>query len=174
MLSEPISFTGLLTLDDTLDLHRYHFRYLLGWPVRILMAATSLFIGALVFWAARRSHFTPFIISVLVLCAYYPFGWLLHRRLAVMWRFRRHPEQFIEHTVTITNDSLSTRSVRADIRFNWDCLAAIVSTSRGLLFLLPPHSIWFWLPQRLFRGNSYKDAILTIAKAHKVVVREMA
>ena len=138
------------------------------------MAATSLFIAALLIWAARQSHFTVFIISVLVLCAYYPFGWLLHRRLAVAWRFRRHPEQFFEHTVTISNDSLSTSSVRADIRFNWDGLAALVSTSRGLLFLLPPHSIWFWLPQRLFHNNNYKDAIVALAKEHKVVVRHMA
>ncbi len=174
MLAEPISFAGTLTLQDTLDLNRYHFRYVLGWPVRILMAVTSFFIAALVVWAARQAHFTVFIIFILVLCAYYPFGWLLHRRLAVVWRFRRHPEHFIEHTVTITNDSLSTSSVRSDIRLNWDSLAALVSTPRGLLFLLPRHSIWFWLPHRLFQDNTCKDAILALAKEHKIVVRQMA
>ncbi|MFZ1217736.1 MAG: hypothetical protein WAO00_00515 [Chthoniobacterales bacterium] len=174
MLTEPVSFTGTLNLKDTLDLRRYHFRYVVGWPVRILMALTSSCIAALLIVAVGPSHFTPFIILVLCLCAYFPFGWIFHHRVAAWWHYRRHRDQYAEHTVTITNESVSTSSVRADARLNWDGIKAIVSTSRGLLFVVPPHSVWFWLPQREFDGNSKKEQIVALAREHNVRVERMA
>ncbi|HEV2046736.1 MAG TPA: hypothetical protein VGQ95_09075 [Chthoniobacterales bacterium] len=174
MLSEPVSFTGTLSLKDALDLNHYHFRYVVDWPVRILMAATSFCIAALLIVAVGPSHFTPFIILVLGLCAYFPFGWILHRRLGVWWYYRRHPDQYIEHTVTVTNDSVSTSSARADMRLNWDGIKAVISTSRGLLFIVPRHSAWFWLPQREFDGNTKKEQILKVAGEHNVRIERMA
>jgi hypothetical protein len=174
MLTEPISFTGTLSLKDTLDLKHYHFRHVVDWPVRILMAAASALVGTIIVWAGRQGQFNPFMFFVLVLCAYFPFGWLLHRRLRAWLHYRRHSDQYIEHTATITNDSVSTSSVRADMRLNWDGLAAIISTSRGLLFIVPPHSVWFWLPQREFDGNSKKEQILEIAREHNVRIERMA
>jgi hypothetical protein len=174
MLTEPLVFTGTLSLPDTLDLHRYHFRYVVGWPVRVLMAVTSLAIATLLTVAVGPSHFTPFIILVLALCLYFPFGWLLHRRFAVWWHYRRHRDQYIEHTVTITNESISTSSVRADMRLNWDGLKAIVSTSRGVLFIVPPHAVWFWLPRREFEGNDRKEQILEVAREHNVRIERTA
>ncbi len=126
VLTEPIAFTGTLSRKDAFDLSRYHFRYVVGWPVRILMATTSLCIAVLLTVAVGPSHFTVFIVSVLAMCAYFPFGWLLHRRISVWWHYRRHRAQYIEHTVTVTNDSISTSSVRADMRLNWDGLKAII------------------------------------------------
>ena len=174
MLTEPLTFTGTLSLKDALDLNHYLFRYIVDWPVRILMAVTSAFIATLLIWAGRQGQFTFFIWFVLFLCAYFPFGWILHRRLAVWWYYRRHPDQYIEHTVTITNESVSTSSTRADARLNWDGLKAIISTSRGLLFIVPRHSAWFWLPQRLFESNDKKEQILEVAKEHKIRIERMA
>jgi hypothetical protein len=174
VLTEPISFTGTLSVQDALNLDHYLFRYIVDWPVRILMAVTSALIAALLIWAGRQSHFTFFMWIVLFLCAYFPFGWILHRRLAVWWYYRRHSDQYIEHTVTITSNSVSTSSTRADARLNWDGLKAIISTSRGLLFVVPRHSAWFWLPQRLFEDNDKKAKILEVAREHKVPVERMA
>jgi hypothetical protein len=171
---EPISFTGTLSLKDAVNLNHYLFRYIVDWPVRILMAATSAIVATLIIWAGREGHFTFFMFVVLLLCAYFPFGWILHRRFAVWWYYRRHSDQYIEHTVTITNDSISTSSTRADMRLNWDGLKAIISTGRGLLFIVPRHSAWFWLPQRLFDNNSKKEQILEVAREHNVRIERMA
>jgi hypothetical protein len=174
VLTAQISFTGTLSLKDALDLNHYYFRYVVDWPVRILMAATSLAIAALLVVVVGPAHFTAFIIFVFVLCAYFPFGWLLHHRFGVWWRYRRHPEQYIEHTATITNESVATSSVRADLRLTWDGVKAIVASPRGLLFIVPPHSAWFWLPQREFDGNTKKEQILETAREHNVRIERMA
>ena len=174
VLTEPLSFTGTLTLQDTLDLHRVHSRVVLRRSIRYLMAVFSLLIATLVIWAGTRSQFTAVSFAILGLCAYFPFGWLALDRLSVARNYRRHPEHFIEHTVTFTDASISASSINADVRVNWNQLAAIVSTPRGLLFLLPPHNVWFWLPQRLFENNDHKETILAFAAEHSISIRRMA
>ncbi len=174
MITDPISFTGRLTLEDTLDLNRFHFRCVLRRSIRLVLGVFSLLIAAAIIFAGIKSHFTVFSFLVLALCAYYPFGWLIHHRLAVAWRYRRHPDQFIDSTVTFTNESVSIANVHMDMRLNWDRLSAIVSTPRGLLFLAPPHAALFWLPQRLFDGNNHKDSIIELATEHKIPIRRMA
>ncbi len=138
------------------------------------MAVVSVLIAALIIVAGIHSHFVFFSFFALALCAYFPFGWLLHDRLAVRRRYNRNREKFIDHTATFTNESVSTTSTPADIRFTWDQLASVATTPRGLLFLTPPHNIWFWLPQRLFDGNTHKDTILELATEHKIPIRRMA
>jgi len=174
VLTEPISITGTLSLRDVLDLNHYHFRYVVGWPVRIFMAAAATLVATIIVWAGRQGHFTAFMFLVLGLCAYFPFGWLLHRRFRVWWHYRRHRDQHTEHTATITNESVSTSSVRADMRLYWDGLAAIISAPRGLLFIVRPHSVWFWLPQRVFDGNGKREQILEVAREHNVPIERMA
>ncbi len=84
VITEPLSFTGTLTLQDWLDLNRYHFRCVLRWPIRLLMAVVSLLNAALIIVAGTQTHFRTFSFFALALCAYFPFGWLLHHhRLAV-------------------------------------------------------------------------------------------
>jgi hypothetical protein len=138
------------------------------------MAVTSGMIAALLILVVRLGNLSFTLWIILFLCAYFPFGWILHRRLAAWWYYRQHPDQYIEHTVTITNKSVSTSSTRADARLNWDGLKAIISTSRGLLFIVPRHSAWFWLPQREFDGNTKKEQILDVAKEHNVRIEHMA
>jgi hypothetical protein len=123
---------------------------------------------------AMKLGFTAFTIFVLALCVYFPFGWLLHHRLATGWRYRRHRDQFVEHTAIVTNEDVMVASFHAAVRLNWDRLAFIVSTPHGLLFVIPPHAAWFWLPQRLFDGNDHKESILALATEHKVPIRRMA
>jgi hypothetical protein len=174
VLTEPLTFTGTLNLRDALDLNHYLFRYIVGWPVRILLAVTSALIAALLIFVVHLGNLPPTLWIILLLCAYFPFGWILHRRLRVWWHYRRHRDRYIEHTATITNDSVSTSSTRADMRLNWDSLKAIVSTSRGLLFIVPPHSAWFWLPEREFTANGKKEQILEVARDHNVRIERMA
>jgi len=174
VITKPLSFTGTLSLQDSLDLNRYHFRCVLRWPIRVLLAVFSLFIASLVVFLGMKIGFTAFSFFILLLCAYFPAGWLLHRHFAVSWQYRRHRDKFIEHTVVFTNDDITTLSVHTDVRLNWDRLAFIVSTPHGLLFVISPHAAWFWLPQRLFDGNNYKDTILELATEHKIAIRRMA
>ena len=121
--------------------------------VRVLTAVVSVFIAALVIVAGARSHFVFFSFVVPALCAYFLFGWLLLARLVVRWRYNLNRDKFIEHTATFTNESVSTSSATTDIRLTWDQLTSIVATPRGLLFIIPPRNIWFWLPQHLFEDQ---------------------
>ena len=138
------------------------------------MAAGSLLVVALIIFAGAGTHFTFISFLVLALCAYFPFGWLLLAPLSVKQRYNRDRDKFIDHTVTFTHESVSSTSTTADHRIAWDQFASIIVTPRGLLFLLPPHNVWFWLPQRLFDGNTLKETILELATEHKVSIRRMA
>ena len=60
------------------------------------------------------------------------------------------------------------------MRLNWEGVKAIVTSPRGLLFIVPPHSAWFWLPQREFDGNTKKDQILDAAREHNIRIERMA
>ena len=173
-MTEPISFSGTLTRRDWLDLSRFHLRCALRLPIRILMAVCSAIIAALMIRYSIKDGFRPVSFAVLAICAYYPLGWLLHHRLAACLRYRRHPDQFIEHIVTFTSEGVSSSSAQADLRINWDRLALLVSTPRGLLLVVPPCTAWIWIPQRLFDGNDHRVAILKLATEHGVPIREMA
>ncbi len=83
MVTASISFTGKLSLQDMLDIHRYHSRFVIRTSIRQWMAVVSLLIAALIIGAGLHSHFVPFSFFVLALCAYYPFGWFLLDRWSV-------------------------------------------------------------------------------------------
>jgi len=173
VITEPISFTGRLTLEDALDLSHFHFRFVLRRSIRVLLGGFSLLLAACVIFAGIKTHFTVIIIVVLALCAYFPFGWLIHHRLEAARRYRRYPEQIVESTVMFDNDFVFISNAHMDLRLNWDRLRAVVSTLRGLLFLVPPHSPLFWLPKRLFDGSEHREAILELAAEHKIPIRRM-
>jgi hypothetical protein len=174
VITEPISFTGTLTLEDALDLSHFHFRCVLRRSIRVLLGVFSLLIAATVIFVGSMGHFTVSFFLILALCAYYPFGWLIHLRLGVARRYRRHPEQVVETSVMFDNDSVFMSNVHMDMRLNWDRLSAVISTPRGLLFLLPRQSPLFWLPKRLFEDNNHREAILELAAEHDISIRPMA
>ncbi|HJT80386.1 MAG TPA: hypothetical protein VJ719_04235, partial [Chthoniobacterales bacterium] len=153
----------------------YHFRYAVGWPIRILLALVSALVATVIVWAGSQGEFTLPMFLILALCAYLPFGWLLHRPLRIRRFYRRHPDKYIEHTATITNDYVATSSGRGDdLRLAWPDIRAVISTPRGILFVLPSDSPWFWLPQSLLDGSSRKEQILELARESNVRVRQMA
>lgn len=152
-----------------------HYRSLsvLGRPIRVFMGVFSLLFASLIIFLGSKTHFTPFLIGVLVLCAYFPFGWVLSRRFTVARHYRRHASQYVECTATFTNEAVSVSSVPVDTRLNWDQLSFVGSTPRGLLFMAPPCQTWFWLPERVFAGNDHKAAILSLAAGHNIPIRRM-
>lgn len=174
MTAEPITFTGTLTLQDALDLNHYHWRTMLRRPFRWLIAGFSLLIASVCLWAASQTGFHFSMVLILALCLYFPFGWLLERRLTVVYRYKRHPEHYIENTVSFTPDSIALSNRNMDLRLAWNQLRAIITTPRGILFLLPPHNPLFWLPNRLFVDNEFRSQIMDLALTHSVNVQEMA
>jgi len=173
MITEPLIFTGKLTLEETLDLHRYHFRCVLRPSIRVLMGVVSLLIAALAIYAGFKSEFSPGLLCILALCAQFPFGWLALRRYSISWAYRRHPERVIEHTATLTNDSVSLSNAHMETRLDWDRLELIVVTPRGVLFLVQHCQPFFWLPQRLLEGSNHRAAIVALAAENKITVRVM-
>jgi hypothetical protein len=65
VVTEPISFTGRLSLEDFLDIHRYHSRIVIRTSIRLLMAVVSLLIAALIIFAGTHTRFVPLSFVVL-------------------------------------------------------------------------------------------------------------
>lgn len=173
MKLEPISFTGRLSLADWLDIHRFHSRVVIRRSIRLLMSGVSLAIALLIIVTGLRSHVGLPAYIVLALCVYFPFGWMFLDRLLVRRRYARDRDAMVDTTVTFTDENVSTTNTTSDIRLSWSQVSMIVATPRGLLFLLPPHHVWFYLPQRLFCHNSQREAVLGLAAANKITIREM-
>ena len=155
-------------------MHRIHSRVVLRFSIRCLMVAFSAIIATLMVIVGIHTRFDWFSFVVLGLCAYFSFGWPLVDEFLVRRRYWKNHAKFIDHTATFTNESVSTTSTTADVRLNWDQLSTVIATPRGLLFLVPPHHIWLWLPQHVFDGNNQKETILSLATEHRIPVRRMA
>jgi len=172
--TDRLSFTGRLTLQDTLDLNHYRSLFVVRRTIRWFVGISFALIGIVVIVAGLYSHFTWPAFIVLAVCAYFSVGWLFHERFLVTQRYRRHPEHYVESTVTLTEDSVLVSNINFDMRLNWNQLRSVLCTRRGLLFLLPPYQPLCWLPQRLFEDNDKKGQIIELARTHNVQVKQMA
>ncbi len=131
MIAEPISFTGTLSLQDTLDLNYYHWRAIVRWPFRWIVSIFSFLIATLCIWSTVTAGFTSVIIPLLLLCLYFPLGWLVERRFLAARRYRRHPELYIESTVSFASDSVSVENANLQMRLNWNQLRSLLDTPRS-------------------------------------------
>lgn len=174
MSTEPISFTGKLSQPDFVDIHSICFRVMIRFSIRCVLAVLSAAIAAFIIVNGIQRHFVLTSYILLVVCAYFPFGWWILGRMAVNRRYWRVRDKLVDNTVTFTNESVFLNSTATDVRLNWDQLEFVVLTPRSLLFFVQPRQVWFWLPQRLFEGNTYKDSIITLLNEHKIQIRRMA
>ena len=175
MAATPLSFTGKLSLQDTLDLHHYRSLLVVRRSIRWLLAIFSVIIIAIVLVAGVHSHFTWPSYVILAIFVYFLFSCFgLDERLRVARHYRKHPEQYVESTVALSDDSVCVANVNFDARLGWNQLRTVVSTRRGLLFVLPSRQPLCWLPERLFEGNMKKEQILELARQHNVSVEELA
>jgi len=171
----PLSFTGKLSLQDTLDLHYYRSLLVVRRSIRWLLAIFSVAIIAIVLVAGLHGHFTWPSYVILAVFVYFLFSCFgLDERLRLARHYRRHPDQYVESTVVLSEESVCVANVNFDVRLAWKELRTVVSTQRGLLFVLPRQQALCWLPQRLFEGNTEKEQVLQLARQHNVPVKELA
>ena len=169
----PLSFTGRLTLQDVLDLHRYQALCLVRPSIRWLLGIVSFLIVVFCIWVTVLGIAKSPVWPILILCAYFPVGWWYERRWAVRRHYRHHPEQFLESTVKVTRDDVAVSNASMDLRLAWKHVTLLLDTPCGLLFMVPPTGVLCWLPQRLFEGNGDKQTIIRYASENKVRVRTM-
>ncbi len=143
-------------------------------PFRWAASTLSFLIALLCIWSAITAGFSSVIIPLLLVCLYFPVGWVLERRFLVKRQFRRHPERYIEHTVSFTAEAVTVENANMQMRLAWNQLESVVETPRGMLVLVPPHNPLCWLPVRLFDGNDFKAKILSLAASHKVPIKRLA
>lgn len=74
MDNEPISFTGKLTLNEALDIHRYRSLCSLRPSFRWFMGLFSALIAALLIYAIVHGKGNVQLWVILFLCAYFPVG----------------------------------------------------------------------------------------------------
>lgn len=173
MDTQPLSFTGKLTLQDALDLNRYRSLCVLRRSMRWLITIFSALLAATIIFLIVHRQYNLQLIIILILCVYVPVAVWYRRDFAVRKQYRRHPEYYIENTVTVDEKSVSISNVNLDMRLNWNQISFLLDTPRGLMFVLPSTNVLCWLPQRLFDGNNFKEAMLGYATKNKVPVRTM-
>lgn len=172
-MKKTISFIGALTLQDVLYIDHYYYRYLIRWPIRLLVALVLLPIAILAFFEGLKTGFTLLIILIILFCIYFSFGWLLHRKIFIRKYYKKKSAKYIDNTIIFTEDDIKISSINMESRFNWSLVFLIISTSHGLLFLAPQNNVIFWLPQRVFEDNQYKDEILEFAKKHSIPIKRI-
>jgi hypothetical protein len=138
------------------------------------LGIVSALIITLIIVAGLYSHFTLTSFLILVLFVYFPFGWILSERWRVARYYRKHPEQYVESTVRLSEDSVAVANANYEMRLRWNQLRGVLATPRGIMFFLIPHNPIFWLPQRVFDGNTKREQILSMAREHSVPIKEMA
>lgn len=173
MESQSVSFTGRLTLQDTLDLHRYRSLCILRPVFRWLIGILTVVLATMCLAVIVFGKGTIPLWIILGLCVYVLVGWRYERRLAVRRQYRRHPEYFIENTVTVDEANVSISNANMELRLAWSRVAFLLDTPRGLLFMLPQMQALCWLPRRLFENNDYLDGIKKRAALNKVLIRRM-
>lgn len=168
-----IVLTGKLTAEDIADMDRYYYRAVFSWPYRILMGTVSVFVAGLVLFGNLGISSVPVSVCILTLCAHFPFGWLLLRRCKTRRHYYRRALRSQECTITFTSATISIAFVETELRLPWKQFAPLLLTPRGLLFLLQPRESLFWLPNRLFEGNTLKAEVLTLALENNLAIREV-
>lgn len=185
MITEPFSFTGRLSLEDVLDLHRYHSRFVLRPGLRNFACVFAFLFAALpvtvliyngVFPKFDQATLT--ILVVIVAALYFPAQWLFLDRLWIRRNYKIQSESYPKSSVTFTQETITVTVANglSEVGLAWGKLAALANTPRGLLFLLREdydYHVWFWLPDSVFEGNESKVSILKTASEYHVPIRVM-
>ena len=165
---EPITFTGRLTYEDLLEVHRIRWRFEASRRLGVRGALWTACLVALIFHVNDHADEPLWVPLGIILIGCLPWTRREYRRLSERWKLRRQKDRLEEATAIFTDDSVALSDETSGVRLAWRRLAAIVATPRGILFLTPPQQTWFYLPQRLFDGNSHRDDILASAGAKGV------
>jgi len=172
-VSAPLVFQGRLNLEDVTQIQRYHGRVLLRRPLRWL---AGLFATALAALCAGAMFVTgPHPVSIAVIVAWF---WLIllpwERRWWARRHYRRHPEEYLETRVTLTEDWICVDNEAQRSEFQWKLVGLVCDTPKGLLFCDRTFRALFWLPARLFEGNQLREDVLGLAAQNDATIRRLS
>jgi len=171
MKTETIRLTGSLCASDLRDIRRYQSRLVIRPSLRFVYYALSILIVSLLILVGFYQEFDLRLIVLIIFCVWFSFGrWVVSR-----WKFETALRSGIgqqESTVTLNQESVYCANDESEVRLTWKHIHCIVETPRGLLFVLPPHDTWFWLPGRIL-SNKLREEILSLAEGNCVTIRAM-
>jgi hypothetical protein len=169
----PLVFRGRLSLEDVTHVRRYHDRILLRKPLRWVV---GLFATALaVVCTSAMFLIGPHPAAVAVILA-----WLCllllpwERRWRARRHCRKHPEEYLETQVALTEDRVSIENEALRSEFQWKVVGLVCDTPQGLLFCDRAFRALFWLPARLFDGSQPREAVLELTARNAVRVRRLS
>ena len=170
MCVEPITITGKLTRDEYLELHHYQSQRAIRPAIRILFATVSLSVLILIAYSTTRVAWNGVTIMLALTFLYFPFGAYAYNRFVIRRHFRKHGHTFPESKVSFTTEGLDFSNPSSEIHLKWEVLHELVQTDRGLVFFISPGVAWFYLPNRVFEGNDYRERTVALAAAGGLAV----
>ena len=173
-LVEPLVFRGCLGETDVVEMQRCQGRLLIGRPIRWLavVVATVLAAGCLASILLIGPHVATVVVlfALVYLVVVFPFERTWHVRR----HYRRHAAKYLETRVSLSESRVSIENEAIMSESRWDLVGVIADTPSGLLFCNTARQAMFWLPARLFEGNTLREQVLSLAKRKGVRVQRIA
>ena len=166
-----MSFTGKLTFDDMKYLAEVQARIRGHAPVKTIVAVVAIaFFGFsalfLILFDYSYALWLPAAFMTGTFVVLLPSTQYLHLR---RW-FKKYPP--MEHTVELFQDHFCVRTASSSTNSSWENLKEVWRTSSGYVFINRYDSVAFFLPIRLFPGESEQRSIDELLKASGVIVQD--
>jgi len=113
-------------------------------------------------------------LSFLGLCWYAVGGWSLLQRWSVRKHYLKHPERYLESTISLDDTGLSIRNAKVESRLAWSLIDRVMNTPKGLYFFGFNSLSFVWLPLRAFDAANSQSAILNLLSQQAVRVTDAA
>lgn len=169
----PLVFQGSLTLDDVTDIQRYHDLLLLRRPFRwlagLFTTALAILCSSAAIWLNGPNLVTGIVIVVWLCVLLGPW----EKKLRAQRHYRKHPEDYPESRVTLTEDRVWVENEERRSDYLWRLVGLVCDTPKGLLFCDRAYQVLFWLPGRLFEGNKKRDEVLQLVARNHVRMRQL-
>ena len=170
---EPLVFRGRLTEDDVADIRRCHDRVIMRPAMQAVARGAAIMLAMAAIGIIVKKGPDAFGVLLLAGCLYLLFVLPAERVWRARLHYRRHAHDYLECEVRLSHERVGLASDRANVEFEWNVLGLIADSPAGLLFCSLDWQVLFWLPARLFDGNSLRECVLLLAKAHGVPVRSV-
>ncbi len=76
--------------------------------------------------------------------------------------------------MTLSDKRVAIENSACQSEFDWKLVGIVVYTPDGLMFCNQARQVLFWLPKRLFEGNSLREQVLDLATRNGVTIRRLS
>jgi hypothetical protein len=159
-------FTGTLNEDDWYQMHRYSHR--LRIPLRNRWIAGIIFTIAAVAVEYTAALYKNDYTALVTVPIYAALMWNCVFPVGTKWKlarsYRKHSDNFVETTVTLSDTGVQTSNALANHSFVWPLIGCVLQVPEGLMFMNKAGGVFFWLPIRILQDHVIDDVTQLLAR----------